>query len=83
MPNKTKEGRFEDIIPCIYCEGCYQDFMNFWPVECTVNFLCGREYKYKIKKTDEPKKVVIVGGGPAGPRSSQSGDLDRSPSGIV
>jgi 2,4-dienoyl-CoA reductase-like NADH-dependent reductase (Old Yellow Enzyme family)/thioredoxin reductase len=66
-PIKVKEGRIEDIRPCIYCnEGCYDTLWTLIPITCTVNPMLGREYEIKIAPAHKPKNVVVVGGGPAG-----------------
>jgi 2,4-dienoyl-CoA reductase (NADPH2) len=67
LPNKIKEGRIEDIIPCIACcHGCFGYLFRYSPVTCALNPTVGEEKEYEIKKTDNPKKVFVVGGGPAG-----------------
>jgi len=64
---KLEEGRPEKIRPCIGCfEGCMGRIFAGKPLSCAVNPSVGRERAYAIKKTDEPKKVLIVGGGVAG-----------------
>ncbi|MGB9894468.1 MAG: FAD-dependent oxidoreductase [Thermoproteota archaeon] len=69
-PNKVREGKVEDIRPCIACEQCIERIFFQEPVNCSVNPLKGFEYKYlseeDIPKAKEKKKVVIVGGGLAG-----------------
>lgn len=66
-PTKVKEGRLEDIKPCIYCnEGCYDTLWTLIPITCMVNPLLGREYELKVTPAEKPKNVIVVGGGPAG-----------------
>jgi len=69
-PNKVREGKEEDIKPCIACEECIERIFFQEPVNCSVNPLKGFEYKYlseeDIPEAKEKKKVVIVGGGLAG-----------------
>jgi 2-enoate reductase len=36
------------------------------PLSCTVNPATGRERSYRLERAEKPKKVIIVGGGPAG-----------------
>jgi len=73
LPNKAKEGRFDDIRTCIACCYCMdrphsdmRNVLNNLPVLCAINAQAGREGIYTIEATDEPKKVAVVGGGPAG-----------------
>jgi 2,4-dienoyl-CoA reductase (NADPH2) len=63
LPNKLASQRFDDIAPCTRCGTCQK--MNGLPKECRVNAALGTE-QYEIKKAEKVKKVVIVGGGPAG-----------------
>jgi 2-enoate reductase len=67
-PKKVLEGKIEDIRPCIGChEGClYRPRSQCRHLSCAVNPLCGREKLFRISKTRNPKKILIVGGGPAG-----------------
>jgi 2,4-dienoyl-CoA reductase (NADPH2) len=65
-PNKVLEGRLDDIVPCTSCMTCFNLGEHFQPVACRVNPSLGREREYEIKPAQTPKKVVIIGGGPAG-----------------
>jgi 2,4-dienoyl-CoA reductase-like NADH-dependent reductase (Old Yellow Enzyme family)/thioredoxin reductase len=67
FPQKALEGRPEDIAPCIRCcIGCLARGVHTGAIDCTVNVTVGKEEKYRITRTNKPKRVVIVGGGPAG-----------------
>ena len=62
-PVKAKKGRLEDIRPCLVCnEYC----IGKVPAACSVNPIVGRERDLVLSQTPEPKKVMVVGGGPAG-----------------
>ncbi|MFH1122327.1 MAG: FAD-dependent oxidoreductase [Pseudomonadota bacterium] len=63
-PNKSKAGRFEDIRPCICCCWCLETVDT--PVICAVNPRAGREYKYSVEPAKKVKRVMVIGGGPAG-----------------
>lgn len=66
---KSVQGRYEDIRPCIRCNTCCGRSAFFKKCRCSVNPINGRESDYpkgRVEKADEKKKVVIVGGGPAG-----------------
>jgi 2,4-dienoyl-CoA reductase (NADPH2) len=66
LPNKAKEGRLEDIRPCMNCCRCISAVDNL-PVYCSVNARVGREADYPdVKLAQARKKVLVVGGGPAG-----------------
>lgn len=67
LPNKYQNGMLNDIRTCIACnQGCFDSLLNFKQVSCTYNAMAGHENEYTIAATNKPKKVVIVGGGPAG-----------------
>ena len=67
---KTLEGRADQVRPCIACnQGCIGGVMRGTGLGCTVNAAAGFEAEYSedlITPTRSPKRVVIVGGGPAG-----------------
>jgi 2,4-dienoyl-CoA reductase-like NADH-dependent reductase (Old Yellow Enzyme family)/thioredoxin reductase len=68
-PIKAKEGRVEDITPCICDDRCLEDVMVDWqPMSCTVNPMVGKEQEFhaKMPRLTQKKKVLIVGGGPGG-----------------
>jgi 2,4-dienoyl-CoA reductase-like NADH-dependent reductase (Old Yellow Enzyme family)/thioredoxin reductase len=67
-PQKALEGRPEDIRPCIRCnDGCLARGDHLArTVGCSVNVATCREEEFKILKAEHPRKVAIIGGGPAG-----------------
>jgi 2,4-dienoyl-CoA reductase-like NADH-dependent reductase (Old Yellow Enzyme family)/thioredoxin reductase len=67
FPRKAREGRFEDIRPCIAClQGCRDHLYLGLPITCLVNPRAGMEAEYKIEPAEKRKKVFIIGGGPGG-----------------
>jgi 2,4-dienoyl-CoA reductase-like NADH-dependent reductase (Old Yellow Enzyme family)/thioredoxin reductase len=65
--NKARSGRVEDVRPCLRCFTCNKLTRHFYPIRCSVNPVLGRELEYaNLGPAKEKKKVVIVGGGPAG-----------------
>ncbi len=66
--NKARRGEDDTIRPCVRCNTCIQRTHRFFiPVRCAVNPLSGRELDYlNLPAPKQKKKVVIVGGGPAG-----------------
>ena len=68
-PAKVKEGRVEDICPCIWDKRCIEDVVvDFQPMSCTVNPIVGkeREFQAKLPRVTRQKKVLVLGGGPGG-----------------
>ena len=67
LPVKAKEGKFDQINYCIGClQGCEGPLLTGGCVTCLVNPRVGREYETDLTKTTQPKKVMVIGGGPAG-----------------
>lgn len=67
--NKALEGRADEIVKCIGCnQGCFDGFVSPTAphITCTRNPAVGREAEYALRKTEEPKRVLIAGGGVAG-----------------
>jgi 2-enoate reductase len=66
-PNKAKDGKKEDIRPCIRCdEGCIGRAYFLRSMSCSVNPTVGKERYYSITRAGKTKKVMVIGGGPAG-----------------
>ena len=81
---KAWEGRSEDIVPCIRCMNCYNPYqyrteeerkshvgMNSVPC-CSVNprYLHEDRVPDVLPKSLNPKKVIVIGGGPAGMKAA-------------
>lgn len=67
LPNKAREGRLKEIFTCIGCnEGCLDTIFQGQSCTCMINSRAGRELEFKIKPVERPKKVAVVGAGPAG-----------------
>ena len=71
LPNKIRDGRFEDIRECIGCNICVTGDMNSSPIRCTQNPTMGEEWrsgwhpeKIPIRQSDDD--ILVVGAGPAG-----------------
>jgi 2,4-dienoyl-CoA reductase (NADPH2) len=66
LPNKLAEGRLEDIRPCTGCTTCFDNNEQGNPPLCQANASLGKEKEYEIKPAEKVKRVMVVGGGPAG-----------------
>jgi 2,4-dienoyl-CoA reductase (NADPH2) len=66
LPNKIAEGREEDIAPCTACMTCFVSAFRQKLPRCRINAAFGKEKEYEIKPAAQKKRVMIVGGGPAG-----------------
>jgi 2,4-dienoyl-CoA reductase (NADPH2) len=67
LPRKVRDGRLNEIIPCISCnQGCFDAIFSGTPVSCILNPRAGNEAVYNIKKAENQKKIMVAGGGPAG-----------------
>ena len=66
LPNKAREGRLDEIRPCIACGHCLDVVMLGAPLACAVNPQVGKEAEYTSVPAKKPKKVFVIGGGPAG-----------------
>ncbi|NLS20689.1 FAD-dependent oxidoreductase [Rhizobium sp. P40RR-XXII] len=70
LARKAGEGRSEDIRGCISCnQMCWgRRSRDYW-ISCLINPSAGRESEWngdRFTKTDAPKRVLVIGGGPAG-----------------
>jgi 2,4-dienoyl-CoA reductase (NADPH2) len=66
LPNKAREGKFDDINYCIACCRCLDTAISGECPSCAVNARVGREAVYNIETSTEKKDVLVIGGGPSG-----------------
>jgi len=67
LPEKAKAGEFDQIRYCVAClQGCEMELFLGHCVTCLVNPSVGREYEDNLKPAAVSKKVMVIGGGPAG-----------------
>lgn len=67
FPEKARTGKERDIVHCVACgQGCFDNIFKMKSVECLCNPRAGREQEKWIEEAENPKKVMVVGGGVAG-----------------
>jgi 2,4-dienoyl-CoA reductase-like NADH-dependent reductase (Old Yellow Enzyme family) len=67
--NKAREGREDDIRRCVAANLCWRNAATGQRVQCIYNPTIGREGEWGVTtlvKVPSPKKVLVIGGGPAG-----------------
>ncbi|PBE20312.1 FAD-dependent oxidoreductase [Clostridioides difficile] len=65
MPNKAKNGKLDEMIPCIAClQGCVPNMFQGKPIACLANPILGHEAE--LKPAEISKEVLVVGGGVGG-----------------
>jgi len=70
-PKKIAEGRLDEIAPCSGCLYCWDVRAFDRPIRCRINPSLGRELELAIKPAEKKKRVLVVGGGPAGMEASR------------
>jgi 2,4-dienoyl-CoA reductase (NADPH2) len=72
IPDKIAAGRLEDIAPCTDCGDCARALFSmvrvgeFVSIRCRVNAALGFDQDYEIRPAQKKKRILVVGGGPAG-----------------
>lgn len=68
LPNKVASGKRDEINPCTDCFNCRSDLLTpgVLGIRCQVNPAAGREAEFEIAKAAKARKVLVIGGGPAG-----------------
>ncbi len=67
LVNKAYEGREDEINTCIGCnQACLDHTFSGQLVSCLVNARACRETEIAIRPTSSPKRIAVVGAGPAG-----------------
>ena len=66
---KAEEGQADDIRTCVAANFCWKSVSQGGRIQCVYNPTIGRERAWgegTLKKAQEPKKALVIGGGPAG-----------------
>lgn len=67
LMNKAEQGRENEINTCIGCnQACLDHIFKRKTASCLVNPRACNETELNYVKTDKPKKVAVIGAGPAG-----------------
>ncbi len=67
LPRKAREGRDDEINTCIACnQGCLDKVFENRRATCLVNPRAAYETELVVEKASSPKRVAVVGAGPAG-----------------
>ena len=71
LPNKTRDGRIDDIRECIGCNICVAGDRTRVPIRCTQNPAMGEEWRRgwhpeTLPALEDKGPYLVVGGGPAG-----------------
>lgn len=64
-PRKVLAGKAADVTPCIDCHSCYE-LLTKGGAQCTTNYRASREAEATLVPAPRAKKVLVIGGGPAG-----------------
>ncbi|MDN4483577.1 NAD(P)/FAD-dependent oxidoreductase [Demequina lignilytica] len=64
--NKIQENRAYDITPCIGCNECLFAGFKGGNYVCAVNPACFDEASKQVTPVAEPKRALVLGGGPGG-----------------
>lgn len=66
LPRKLRAGQAHRVRRCISCENCIDAMEQRFSVDCAVNPRTGRERELATPRAVPAKRVVVIGGGPAG-----------------
>ena len=72
MIHKCKDGRIDDVTPCIQCMRCHDSAAYGGHHQCSVNPRAGLEFWINgmVKPPVKQKKVAVIGGGPTGMKAA-------------
>lgn len=66
VPLKMQAGRLEEIRSCLSCNECHHRIWHNRTIGCTYNPEAGNETEPELTPAPRRKRVVVIGGGPAG-----------------
>ncbi|MGD9986549.1 FAD-dependent oxidoreductase [Pseudonocardia sp.] len=65
-PALVQAGRLDEVRPCIACNACVDLVGRGERARCSVNPEVGRELTWSVTPAAHPRRVMVVGSGPAG-----------------
>jgi len=66
LPNKAARGAWDEIAPCVGDSMCLVFVQMEQKIRCLINPAAGREEEMDLPPAAAAKKVLVIGGGPAG-----------------
>ena len=66
LAHKLQSGQAHRVRKCISCENCIDAMEQRFSVDCAVNPRTGKERELAAPRAAHAKRVVVIGGGPAG-----------------
>ena len=71
MISKGRAGKFDEIRPCIGTNDClHRILVEGFKFGCSVNPRTGYEHEPHLAQVSAPKKILVIGAGPAGLESA-------------
>lgn len=79
MPRKLLAGKANEIRRCVRCNDCLGSVLSYRGIACAVNAEAGREHETftGVTPAPQPRRVLVVGGGPAGMEAARIAALRR------
>jgi 2,4-dienoyl-CoA reductase-like NADH-dependent reductase (Old Yellow Enzyme family)/thioredoxin reductase len=65
-PRKVLEGDLDAIRPCMSCNACVDLVARAQAARCAVNPEVGRDHTWHVEPAASPRRIMVVGSGPAG-----------------
>ncbi len=77
LANKLMAGKRDEVRPCIRCnEDCIGRIIaRLTKISCSVNPAAGFENRFVLRKTEHPKHIAVIGGGPGGMEAARTAAL--------
>lgn len=74
LPRRLADGQPKRVRRCISCENCIDTLEEKLATECAVNPVTGHERELVVIPAARPRRVVVVGAGPAGLEAARLAD---------